>query len=105
MLRPKSAVNGEYVYLAASSPENIELLAHLADGGAYPAVRPEVVSATTIILPSESILLKFSQMAAPLLEKYEKNNRESEALAEQRDALLPKLLSGELRLKDVENQL
>lgn len=72
VLRPKSAVNGEYVYLAASSPENIELLAHLADGGAYPAVRPEVVSATTIILPSESILLKFSQMAAPLLEKYGK---------------------------------
>lgn len=98
VLRPKSVVNAEYIYLASTSPENIESLAHLADGGAYPAVRPEVVSATTIILPNESILLKFSQMTAPLLKKFGRNIKESMIIAEQRDTLLPKLLSGEVRV-------
>ncbi|HIJ80754.1 MAG TPA: restriction endonuclease subunit S [Desulfuromonadales bacterium] len=102
VLRPKGAINAEYVYLAATSSENIESLAHLADGGAYPAVRPEVVSATKVILPCHSVLTKFSQITAPLFEKMGQNNNESQTLAAQRDTLLPKLLSGEVRVKDVE---
>lgn len=40
VLRPIQDIYREAVYLAASSRENIGRLAHLADGGAYPAVRP-----------------------------------------------------------------
>lgn len=105
VMRPKIAINSEYVYLAATSSENIEALTHLADGGAYPAVRPEVVSATTVILPCNSILTKFSQITAPMLEKIGQNNTESNTLAAQRDALLPKLLSGEIRVSNMEAHL
>jgi restriction endonuclease S subunit len=44
VLRPLAAANTEFVYLAATQDTSIEHLAHVADGGAYPAVRPEVVS-------------------------------------------------------------
>src|SRR5579871_4127098 len=46
VLRPSRLEYTEFAYLAATAPDNIERLAHLADGAAYPAVRPEVVAST-----------------------------------------------------------
>ena len=100
VLRPRRPEYAQFVYLGATASENIETLSHLADGGAYPAVRPEVVIATQVIRPSDKILARFSMLCAPLLEKIAQNERESCTLAAQRDALLPKLISGELRIEE-----
>lgn len=99
-LRPVSPNFTEFVYLAATSRENIEALAHLADGGAYPAVRPEVVAATPCVLPNKRVLCAFSRVASAMLAKIARNDRESRILAAIRDTLLPKLISGELRIQD-----
>ena len=99
VLRPRRPEYAQFVYLGATAFENIETLSHLADGGAYPAVRPEVVIATQVIRPSDKILTRFSILSAPLLEKIAQNERESCTLAAQRDALLPRLISGELRVR------
>jgi type I restriction enzyme S subunit len=77
-------------------------MAHLADGGAYPAVRPEVVAATPGVLPNSGVLSVFSRLAGELLAKIAYNDRESHTLAALRDTLLPKLISGELRITDTE---
>lgn len=100
VLRPKAADSAEFVYLAATAPDNIDVLAHLADGAAYPAVRPEVVIATPIVRPNDEVLSRFSQAARPLLDKIAHNHRESRALATLRDTLRPELISGELRLEN-----
>lgn len=102
VLRPKKEFFAELVYLAATSTENIETLAHLADGGAYPAVRPEVVASTAIVLPSEKIVKAFSNITSSILAKMGQNDRENKTLATQRDGLLPKLISGEVRVMDAE---
>ncbi len=102
VLRPTNTACAEFVYLAATAAENIEALSHLADGGAYPAVRPEVVAATKIMKPSNGVLLAFSSVAAPLLGKLAGNERQSRTLAALRDELLPKLISGELRVTDAD---
>jgi len=96
VLRPMNTVYAQYVYLAATAVEKIEALSRLADGGAYPAVRPEAVAATAIIRPSNEVLAAFSRVAGPLLGKLARNERQSRNLATLRDALLPKLVSGEL---------
>jgi type I restriction enzyme S subunit len=101
VLRPISENSTEFVYLAATSRENIEALAHLADGGAYPAVRSEVVAATPTVLPNKGVLNVFSRLAGALLAKIAHNDHESRTLAALRDALLPKLISGELRVRDL----
>jgi type I restriction enzyme S subunit len=98
VLRPRSVNYTEFVYLAATLRENIEALAHLADGGAYPAVRPEVVAATPAMLPNSGVLSIFSGVAGALLAKIARNNRESRTLASLRDTLLPKLISGQVRV-------
>ena len=102
VLRPLRPEYAEFVYLSATAAENIEALSHLADGAAYPAVRPEVVAATQSVLPSGDVLERFSNVTSPLLSKIAENERESHTLAALRDTLLPKLLSGELRVKDAE---
>lgn len=102
VLRPSDTRFREFIYLASTSAENIERLSTLADGGAYPAVRPDVVSETSITLPSTDIMVHFSRLIAPVVDRWEANKREAQTLAQTRDLLLPKLMSGEIRLRDAE---
>lgn len=101
ILRPRYDEVRELAYLAATSSENIERLSHLADGGAYPAVRPEVVSSTPIIIPDQKVVSAFSKAVSPLIANIEQNKHEATNLASLRDLLLPKLISGELGIGEV----
>jgi very-short-patch-repair endonuclease/restriction endonuclease S subunit len=105
VLRPRTACYAEFVYLAATAPDTIDTLAHLADGAAYPAVRPQAVAATPIVRPPDELLVRFSRAAGPILAKIAENERGSRTLAALRDTLLPRLISGELRVKDAERFL
>ena len=100
VLRPIKSINTEFVYLAATRDESIERLAHLADGGAYPAVRPEVVIQLSCVIPSEIVMKAFHQVVDVLLEKISNNQLAIQTLSEIRDTLLPSLISGKLRLAD-----
>lgn len=102
VLRPLRHEYAEFVYLAATARENIERLSNLADGGAYPAVRPEIVSATQVPHAGENLINEFSRQVSSMLADIAANERESRTLAALRDTLLPKLISGELRVKDAE---
>lgn len=102
VLRPLRRECSEFVYLAATAPENIERLSNLADGGAYPAVRPEIVSATQVPRAGHELINEFSRRVSPMLAGIADNERTSSSLAKLRDTLLPKLISGELRVSDAE---
>ena len=103
VLRPRQSRCAELVFLSATAPENIERLANLADGAAYPAVRPDVVGATEVALCEDAVTTCFSALVAPIFDRIESNKRESQALAQTRDLLLPKLMSGEIRVSGAEN--
>ena len=105
VLRPCSPENTEFVYLAATRDESIEHLTHVADGGAYPAVRPDVVSGLACVVPSRNLLLVFHEAVAPLLAAVSENQKRSQTLATLRDALLPRLISGQLRLPEAQAAL
>jgi type I restriction enzyme S subunit len=98
VLRPRKPHCRTYVYFAATSQPNIERLSRLADGGAYPAVRPDVVAATPCVIPPEELLSRLEDSAGALLDRAAHSERESRTLAALRDTLLPKLISGELRV-------
>jgi type I restriction enzyme S subunit len=102
VLRPHKAIYEQYIYLAATSSDNIDRLSHLADGVAYPAVRPHVVLTTQVVLPGDAVIEYFAMVTKPLMERMAENERESRTLAALRDTLLPRLISGELRVKDAE---
>jgi type I restriction enzyme S subunit len=93
-----------FLHAALTQPEVSDHLGQMADGGAYPAVRPEVISAMQVALPNETRILEaFHRTCAPLFEQAEANRTQSRTLATLRDTLLPKLLSGELSVADTIN--
>ena len=105
VLRPLELRYRTLVFLSATAPENIQRLANLADGAAYPAVRPEVVGATEITVPHDAVTSSFSALVSPILDQMVSNKREDNTLAQARDLLLPKLMSGEIRLAVAEKAL
>ena len=86
-----------FVHAAMTLPEVSDHLGQMADGGAYPAVRPEIIGAMKVAMPNDrKILEAFHRTCAPLFKHAEANRTQSRTLATLRDTLLPKLLCGEL---------
>lgn len=107
VLTPKHAHFSSFIYICATSKDNIERLAHLADGGAYPAVNAEVILSTPCIIPidhgsSKNLIECFHYYVRELFAFKHNNLRQNKSLEQLRDTLLPKLLSGEITLPDAE---
>ena len=104
-LRPMRQHDRTVLYLAATDAENIAALTHAADGAAYPAVRPAVVADSLLLIAPETVRIAFEHIAGPLIDRAEAAKRESRTLAALRDALLPKLMSGELTVREAESRV
>ena len=105
VLRPNRSNDAALVNLAATDADNIASLTNLADGGAYPAVRPEVVGASEVVIAAEMVRDAFAAQVIPIVNRIEEAKRESRSLATLRDTLLPKLMSGELRVGEARDQI
>jgi len=105
VLTPENRHFAEFLYIKATSEQSIDYLAHLADGGAYPAVRPEVVSSVPSILPSDALVRRFHHTVSPYFKSIGENNKESSLLTKVKLALLPKLLSGEILMAHANESL
>ncbi len=105
-LRPRSRDFATVVYFASTGKDNITALAQLADGAAYPAVRPDVVSDTPVNMPpNATVLTAFNALASPMLASIQERTEQSRTLSDLRDTLLPKLISGELRIAEAEERI
>ena len=102
VLRPRNPNDAAFVFLSATAPDNIERLTHLADGAAYPAVRPEAVETTEVAIADNAVTSSFSALVTPIIDRMERNKIENQTLSQSRDLLLPKLMSGEIRLTQAE---
>jgi type I restriction enzyme S subunit len=98
-----SKVPWSFLHVTLTLPEVSDHLGQMADGGAYPAVRTEVIGAMQVSLPKNpKVLEAFHRACAPLFEQAEANRTQSRTLATLRDTLLPKLLSGELSVSNLQ---
>lgn len=55
-----------------------------------------------IIVPDEKTIQAFCSIVSPMYDTIENNIKENQKLAETRDKLLPKLMSGELDVSNIE---
>ena len=53
-----------------------------------------------VISPSEELVGEFTKLMLPLEQRFSINESDSRTLAAQRDALLPRLVSGEMRIRE-----
>ena len=67
-------------------------------GAAVPSMTVKILETMLLLIPSENVLKEFNNMAKVYFRKIAVLNKQSESLAEARDRLLPKLMSGEIEV-------
>lgn len=76
-------------------------LKHLGSDSAVPGLNRNTVHDQKVALPNRKRIQKFVKIIKPIYEFKERIRQENEDLEELRDALLPKLMSGEIRVDDI----
>ena len=71
-------------------------------GSAVPTLNRNHVLGLLVVIPPAGVVNEFESLAALLFNRSHQSEQESDTLAMVRDALLPKLISGEIRIKDAE---
>lgn len=77
---------------------NRRLLKHAQTGAVQPHVKPADIHDFDVVIPEEDIVKAFQSIIKELLTKAGVNEEENQRLAALRDTLLPKLMSGEIKL-------
>jgi type I restriction enzyme, S subunit len=73
-----------------------------AEGTVFGSIGKKDFHAIACVKPPRDLVISFEQRLEPVDSRIEVNDRESRTLAALRDTLLPKLMSGELLVKDAE---
>ena len=94
---PGKAVSNHFM-LHWSQAFHDEIVKH-ANGSTFLEISKSNFRKIGLVVPHEQVLAQFDARVQSLYERIVTNERESRYLAAQRDALLPKLVSGELRVQ------
>ena len=89
-------------YLLRTDEYRHEVLAS-ATGTTVKHTSPDRIKNFKFPFPNNETSLRFGEVIAPMYEKFSANQEESRTLAAIRDTLLPKLMAGEIQVKDLEN--
>lgn len=100
VLTPKSECEALFGHYAVARDEFFEELGRLADGGAYPAINPQLILSRPLVIPPPALRNAFHSVTEPIAMQKYLNDAESKTLAQTRDLLLPRLLSGDLIIKE-----
>jgi type I restriction enzyme S subunit len=88
------------LYLFHVLIELAEHLVHIADGSVQKNLNINLVGRQYVLVPPQAVVAAFDKQTTTWFTRMRDNGIESRALAALRDTLLPKLVSGELRIKD-----
>lgn len=90
----------EYIYLFIKS--NIDKIISGQTGGAQQHINSNDVKQIDLILPSNGVLNDYYKLVSPMLTEVANLHFQNKKLAETRDLLLPKLMSGEIDVSDLD---
>jgi type I restriction enzyme, S subunit len=95
-LRGKADKKGFHTYFVTRAL--VSQLQQHAHGSVFDTITRDTLAGMQVALPPAAVVEQFEEKVSPLMERIRNNLHESRTLAALRDALLPKLLSGELRV-------
>lgn len=101
VLRPKAPFGRCFLYCLLRSPNFREAVNSLVTGtsNSHQRARADGILDMLVVLPPAGLVGLFEDLASPILDRMLANRRQSRTLAKMRDTLLPKLISGELRVE------
>ena len=101
VLKPKDMRHYLFLYCLMKSNDVVASFAMSATGtsGSHQRIRPEYILEVETPEPDAVKLALFNEVCTPMMERVKKNQRQILTLQKLRDTLLPKLISGEVRVK------
>ena len=103
VLRPKPPLPPEYAYyLARSDDLRAHAIQNMAGTSGRQRVPAECFNHYLVAVPPEPVARCFGDIVARFMASIRANDEQSRTLAAIRDTLLPKLLSGEIRVREAE---
>lgn len=96
---PKPEIGTAYVYYFLK--HNLPTIEGMASGSTFKEVSGSVMKSVPAQIPDGDTLSKFNDFCGPLFAQQKQLEKENRALAELRDTLLPKLMTGEIDLQEV----
>lgn len=103
VLRPKAPLPAYHGYLLARHTAFREhAIQSMSGTSGRQRVQNDVLSRYLVTVPSEKVAMAFNDVISPLQQKITENHRQAQTLANLRDTLLPRLITGQLRLPDAE---
>jgi type I restriction enzyme S subunit len=99
-MTPKKRMSNLFLLFWASAAH--EAILSRANGSTFLEISKTNFRPILVVTPSAAVMQAFDGQARPLYERIVACERESRTLTTLRDTLLPKLISGELRVKDAE---
>ncbi|MBU6399481.1 MAG: restriction endonuclease subunit S [Verrucomicrobia bacterium] len=100
--KPSSPFSPHYLVELFNNPRWHYWISGFSNGTTINMLPMDALEMPLLVVPPDELLKKFTALAAAVHSQVEANLEQSRTLAGLRDALLPKLLSGELRLKDAD---
>ena len=97
---PESKFSKEYLYLYFKYIR--QQLVNLSNGSVFNNLKTDILKGYPTILPDKDTLRRFDDIVVPMFLQMQNLTRESHKLADMRNALLPKLMSGELDVSNVD---
>jgi len=100
VMNPKAEKYFFFLYGFINHPENYDEIAAGVGGtsGSHQRIDPEVIFTFKCFLPDDGTLTKYHEIVEPIFAKIHHNRQSIQALIHQRDLVLPKLMSGEIRI-------
>ena len=95
---PKQEYSCIYAYLFLANKD----LASMNAGSAVPSMTTDILNNMHIIAPPVEVLKRFNNICDVYFSRINQNNIENANLSKQRDTLLPKLMSGELKINEID---
>lgn len=104
VFEPINPLNRDFIYSIIDSIGFSAFLCSHTTGSTNSRQRttPSVTLTYDVIVPDEKTIQAFCSIVSPMYDTIENNIKENQKLAETRDKLLPKLMSGELDVSDIE---
>ena len=102
ILAPKDPRDSFYTYTMFRSESFKNELIHLARGTAQLNLSPIETGDKLTVIPPDSVLEAFAKISKGTFDQYISIKMENIRLSEMRDTLLPKLISGELKINEID---
>ena len=91
-----------FIYCTLKQPDVYYEIVNRGQGSAQPNISAADIMSIPCVIPTNDDLIIFNDNVCPLFKLIISNQQENQRLSELRDCLLPKLMSGDLDISEIE---